>query len=123
MCKKQGVVSHSSSEAEVVSLETAIRLEGIPSLELWEQVLEVFAPPPSRVPREAAAPKRKNSRNLSEEEILQRVDYVPFTRSTPSELAQMVVFEDNDAVLKMTIKRRSPNMRHIARTHRIELDF
>ena len=43
-CKKQGAVSHSSSEAEVIALEACARLEGIPALIFWEQVLEVFGP-------------------------------------------------------------------------------
>ena len=34
----------------------------------------------------------------------------------------MVILEDNDAVIKMCVKGRSPNMRHVARTHRIDLD-
>ena len=46
MCKKQGVVSHSSTEAEVVSLETAVRLEGIPALMLWSEITEVFTDKP-----------------------------------------------------------------------------
>ena len=31
--------------------------------------------------------------------------------------------EDNDAVIKMLVKRRSPNMRHVARTQRVDLDW
>ena len=33
------------------------------------------------------------------------------------------VFEDNEAVIKMTIKGRSPTMRHVSRTHRVALDW
>jgi hypothetical protein len=44
MCKKQGAVSHSSSEAEVIALDAATRLEGIPALLLWEVALQVFPP-------------------------------------------------------------------------------
>lgn len=33
------------------------------------------------------------------------------------------ICEDNDAVIKMTIEGRSPNMRHVARTHRVDLDW
>ena len=43
MCKKQTAVSHSSAEAEVISLDAGLRLEGIPSLTLWDQIAEVFA--------------------------------------------------------------------------------
>ena len=31
--------------------------------------------------------------------------------------------EDNDAVIKMIIKGRSPNLRHVGRTHRVDLDW
>jgi hypothetical protein len=31
--------------------------------------------------------------------------------------------EDNDAVIKMTVKGRSPALRHVPRTHRIDLDW
>ncbi len=40
-CKKQGAVSHSSSEAEVISLDAAVRMEGIPVLSLWDLVIDV----------------------------------------------------------------------------------
>ena len=37
--------------------------------------------------------------------------------------ALLYVFEDNEAVIKMTIKGRSPTMRHVSRTHRVALDW
>ena len=43
LCKKQGPVSHSTSEAELIALEAALRMEGIPTLMLWETVVEVFS--------------------------------------------------------------------------------
>ena len=33
--------------------------------------------------------------------------------------ALLYVFEDNEAVIKMIIKGRSPTMRHVSRTHRV----
>ena len=33
-----------------------------------------------------------------------------------------MLFEDNEAVIKMIIKGRSPAMRHVSRTHRVALD-
>ena len=36
---------------------------------------------------------------------------------------KLCVFEDNDAVIKMIIKGRSPTMRHVSRTHRVALDW
>ena len=32
-------------------------------------------------------------------------------------------FEDNEAVIKMIMKGRSPTMRHVSRTHRVALDW
>ena len=37
--------------------------------------------------------------------------------------AMLYVFEDNEAVIKMIIKGRSPTMRHVSRTHRVVLDW
>ena len=37
--------------------------------------------------------------------------------------SQLYIFEDNEAVIKMIIKGRSPMMRHISRTHRVALDW
>ena len=34
-----------------------------------------------------------------------------------------MIFEDNDGVLKMCIKGRSPLLRHVPRTHRVDLDW
>ena len=36
---------------------------------------------------------------------------------------QLNIFEDNEAVIKMTIKGRSPTMRHVSRTHGLALDW
>ena len=37
--------------------------------------------------------------------------------------SQLYIFEDNEAVVKMIIKGRSPTMRHVSRTHRVALDW
>ena len=37
MCKKQTSVSHSSTESEIISLDTGLRLDGIPALDLWDR--------------------------------------------------------------------------------------
>ena len=42
MCKKQTSVSHSSSKAEIISLDAGLRMDGIPALDLWNLVMEVF---------------------------------------------------------------------------------
>ena len=41
MCKKQTAVSHSSTESEIISLDTGLRLDGLP-LKLWNLIVSVF---------------------------------------------------------------------------------
>ena len=40
--KRQGAVSHSSTEAEIISLEEAVRSEGLAVLAFWEHVVLLF---------------------------------------------------------------------------------
>ena len=44
LLKKQDTVSLSSTEAEIVALVKSLKIEGIPMLDLWEKLLEVFSP-------------------------------------------------------------------------------
>ena len=50
MCKKQTSVSHSSkdTEAETISLDAGLRMDGIPALDLWDSVVEVFHSSPNQ---------------------------------------------------------------------------
>ena len=42
MCKKQTSDSHSSTEAEIISLHARLRLDGIPALDLWDLIVAVL---------------------------------------------------------------------------------
>ena len=42
MRKKQTAVSHSSTESEIISLDTGLRLDGLPALELWDLIVSVL---------------------------------------------------------------------------------
>ena len=57
------------------------------------------------------------------EDFLTDIDFVPPNIKKSQGRVKLVIFEDNEAVIKTTIKGRSPNMRHITRTHRIDLDW
>ena len=48
MCKKHISVSHSFTEAEIISLDAGSRMDGIPALTLWDLVIEVFHSAPNR---------------------------------------------------------------------------
>ena len=42
MCKKQTSVSHSSTESEIISLDTGLRLDGSPALDFWDLIVSVL---------------------------------------------------------------------------------
>ena len=54
---------------------------------------------------------------------MENIDSVPSNVQSSRQEALLYVFEDNEAVIKMIIKGRSPTMRHVSRTHRIALDW
>jgi len=130
LCKKQGAVSHSSTEAEVIAMDAALRLEGIPAIQLWGLIQEVFGTNDSGEARGdpvAAQPKVRTANDMKglpdEFKVLMEVDYVPTNMPELNTSARLIILEDNDAVIKMCIKARSPNMRHVTRTHRVDLDW
>ena len=55
--------------------------------------------------------------------VLKNIDCVPSNVQSSRQEALLYVFEDNQAVLKMIIKGRSPTMRHVSRTDRVALDW
>ena len=122
IAKKQGPVSHSASEAEVIALEMATRLEGIPALTFWESVVQVFT---KTVPMfngdKKLCPVPTTTTTINQ--ILMEMDYVPKPVTPPSGQAHLIILEDNDAVIKMAIKQRAPQMRHVPRMHRVNLDW
>ena len=54
---------------------------------------------------------------------LDNIDCVPSNVQFSHQEAFLCVFEDNEAVIKMITKGRSPTMRHVSRTHRVALDW
>ena len=40
--RKQTAVSHSSTESEIISLDTGLRLDGLLALELWDLIVSVL---------------------------------------------------------------------------------
>ena len=55
--------------------------------------------------------------------MIENIDSVPSNVQSSRQEALLYVFEDNEAVIKMIIKGRSPTMRHVSRTHRVALDW
>ena len=135
MCKKQTSVSHSSTESEIISLDAGLRLDGIPALDLWDLIVAVLGNTNQSHKgqgellmnkREVRSPprtiqKRKQCQSVITD--LDNVDFIPSNVKSSHQEALLYEFEDDEAVIKMIIKGRSPTMRHVSRTHRVALDW
>ena len=125
MCKKQTSVSHSSTESEIISLDTGLRLDGLPALELWDLIVSVLGNV-SRVSDGSGKPEsdvHKRQKSHNKIDVVKDIDLVPSNVQSANREALLYVFEDNEAVIKMIMKGRSPTMRHVSRTHRVALDW
>ena len=125
MCKKQTAVSHRSTESEIISLDTRLRLDGLPALELWDLIVSVLGNI-SRISDRTGKPvnsENKHHKSHNKIDAMKDIDSVPSNIQSASQEALLYVFEDNEAVIKMIMKGRSPTMRHVSRTHRIALDW
>ena len=122
MCKKQTSVSHSSTESEIISLDTGLRLDGLPALELWDLIVSVFGHI-SHVSDRTEQPVNGKNKSHNKIDAMQDIDSVPSNVQSASQEALLCVFEDNEAVIKMIMKGRSPTMRHVSRTYRVALDW
>ena len=65
--------------------------------------------------------KREQSQGVIND--LDNVDFILSNVNSSHQEALLYVFEDNEALIKMIIKGRSPTMRHVSRTHRVALDW
>ena len=126
MCKKQTSVSHSSTEAEIISLDAGLRMDGIHALDLSDLVKEVFhsSPNQSDKTKDVREPRRNLSANTQpnmRKQIpttntnldLTNIDHVESSGTHSGPNAMLSVFEDNEAVIKIIIEGRSPTMRHL----------
>ena len=77
LSKRQTCVSHSTPESEIVASDCALRLVGLPALQLWDALL----------------PKK----------------------------AHITFHEDNQAMIRVCETGRNPTMRHLGRTHRVDV--
>ena len=124
MCKKQTSVPHSSTEAELVSLDAGLRMDGIPALGLWNLVKEVFHSSPNQSKKTKDQARGDSSRNTTSNKHTQNqtkvptkhnnlelsdVDYVSSNAKSSVFGAILYIFEDNEAVIKMIKRQKSHN--------------
>ena len=121
MCTKQTTVSHSSTESDIISLDTGLRLDGLPALELWDLIVSVLGNV-SRVSERSVQPDNdvhKHHKSQKNVDVMKDIDAIPSNVQSARQEALLYVFEDNEAVIKMIVKWRSPTMRHVSRTHKV----
>ena len=109
-------------------------MDGIPPVDRWVLVIEIFhfAPrkikqpkeKPRRDPLQSTKPNTHNSIQFKHTNVIQtNIDHIPSNTMHSCVSAVLYDFEDNEAVIKMIIKGRSPTMRHVSRTHRVALEW
>ena len=106
-------------------MDTGLRLDGLPALELWDLIVSVLGNV-SRVSDRSGQPDNdvhKHHKSRKRIDVMKDIDSVPSNVQSSHQETLLYVIEDNEAVIKMTIKGRSPTMRHVSRTHRVALDW
>ena len=109
--------------------DAALRMHGLPALDLWDVVIEVLrSTNNNKTPINPATGNRCETGDCSrnpfklaqkgnrEVDQLLHVEYVPTNTPSFQGESQMYMFEENEAVIKMIIKGRGPTMRHVSRT-------
>ena len=120
-CKKQTCVSHSSTESEIVAAEQGIRMEGLQALAFWELVTELLrTDKPDTAETQVAKPSALELNPYSES--FNPGKYFAYTRKK-GHTTVLVIAEDNEAVIKIIKKARSMALRHLPRTHRIDVQW
>ena len=94
MCKKQTAVSHSSTESEIISLDTGLRLDGLPALELWDLIVSVLGNV-SRVSDRSGKPEsddHKHHKSHNKIDVMKDIDSIPSNVQFARQEALLYVF-------------------------------
>ena len=77
MCKQQTSVSHSSTDAEVTSLDAGLRVDGLPALDLWDLVTEVFHSSSNQSKKTKDQVRGDSSRNTTSNKHIKNQTKIP----------------------------------------------
>ena len=95
-------VSHSSTESEIISLDTGLRFDGFPALELWDIIVSVLGNV-SRVSHRTGKPEsddHKHHKSRNKIDAMKDIDSVPSNVQSSRLEVLLHVFEDNEASIK-----------------------
>ena len=129
MCKKQTSVSNSPTESEIIFLDVGLRLDGIPALDLWDLIVSVFGNTTQYHERTgqpvggSSTSHAPNQQSRGMFNVLNKVDKIASNVQSSHQEVLLYVFENNEAVIKMIFKGRSPTKRHVSRTHIVAFDW
>ena len=126
MCKKQTSVSHSFNRIRdhLSGHRTEIGWFACPGIVgsdcLW--FLDIFLI--FQIEQEKPViDGHKHHKSHNKIDVMQDIDSVPSSVQSASQEVLLYVFEDNEAVIKMIMKGRSPTVRHVSRSYRVGLDW
>ena len=100
-------------------------MDGLPALELWDLIVSVLGNA-SRVSDRSGqldSDVKKHHKSQWRIDVMKDIDAVLSKVQSARQVALLFLFEDNEAVIKMIMKGRSPTMRHVSRTHRDTPDW
>ena len=117
-------VTHSSTESEIISLDAGLRLDGIPALDLRDLIVAVLHGNTNQNDQVRGDPSESPTRKKIHGKIddLDNVNFISSSLNSSRKEVLLYIFEDNEAVIKMIMKVRSPTIRHVSRTHRFALE-
>ena len=110
-------------------------MDGIPALDLWDLIVAVLGNTNQnhteqgdllKNKREVRSPPHtthKHHKSQRRINVMENIDFIHSNVQSSHQEALLYVFEDNEAVIKMIIKGRSPTMIRVSRTHRVAPDW
>ena len=106
-------------------MDAGLRIDGIPALDLRDLIVTTLHGKTNRTKHVQGDLSTSLTRKKIPGKIddLNSVDFVSSNANSSRQEALLYIFEDNEAVIKMIIKRRGLTMRHVSRTHRVALDW
>ena len=133
-CVRNKLQFRTVQQSKIMSLDAGLRLDGFPALDLWDLIVTALTETRFRVIKNGEIrartkfvqnphklPLRKKSHGMIDD--LNNVDFMSSNVHSSRQEALLYIFEDNEAVIKMITKGRSPTMRHVSRTRRVALGW
>ena len=104
MCKKQTSVSHSSTESEIISLDTGLRLDGLPALELWDLIVSVLGNI-SHISDRTGKPVNGKNKSYNKIDVMKDIDSVPSNVQSANRTLHQALVSSSRPVQRCTADR------------------